>query len=196
MSLEAAVVSRTPADMVCCAGVGVGDAVGVGVGETVGVGVGEAVGVGVGAGVGVFVSAGSVGDSIQGAACPQPPQKFPVFPVLPHFGQSQEDDSAETANDKASITKSRITEIAFLIKQCICAHPFLEWVPLFPVRPCRAVLIAARPLMPQLPGWFDDIRPLSLNKCQRLYALRLRQMMEKGPADDVSLPGLCRFVPQ
>ena len=24
----------------------------------------------------------------------------------------------------------------------------------------------------------------------------LRQMMEKEPADDVSLPGLCRFVPQ
>ena len=92
------------------------------VGAGVGVGVGEDVGVD----VGVFSCTGSVDEFIQGAGWPQPPQKLPVFPVLPQLEQSQEYDSAYTVNDKANRARRMKTVIAFLIKQCICLRPFLR----------------------------------------------------------------------
>ena len=93
-----------------------GVGVGVSVGFSVGVGVGTGVGAGVTVGDGVIVSVceSSVKELIQGAGHPQPPQKFPVFPVLPHSWQSQEYDSADAANVKMNSTKSMTTDIVFL----------------------------------------------------------------------------------
>ena len=139
MPLEAAVSSRTPADTVCSAGTGVGESVGDGVG--------------VGVDVSVFSCTGSVDEFIQGAGWPQPPQKLPVFPVLPQLEQSQEFDSAYTVNDKANRARRMKTVIAFLIKQCICLRPFLrqallshDTVPvlLYPFAACKYALEVIR----------------------------------------------------
>ena len=115
-------------------------------------------GVGVSVGVGVFVCGGSVGEFIHGAGWPQPPQKLPVFPVLPQLEQSQEYDSAFTVYDKASRAKRINTDIAFLIKQCICLRPFLrqallshDTVPvlLYPSAACEYALEVICPQAPE-----------------------------------------------